>query len=865
MRVESVGYTRSDEDNAPLYRSIAELYQMGPVLWIGEAHGFKAKLYGWTINAGQDILQPFNIDSAEALTGQGSFLWISSSYGKIYKWIPQSPMPQSPDFDLSASVGSLVRVKSLCWAGNILLIGSEDGRLFSWKENDTSQKLIRGFGAAIKAIAADGETLWVGTYKGLYRLQNWQRSSDQSSDQPFLLPDKKVRSLFQTDKAMWIGMQDEGLYRWDKQPNSDAIPILPDVESVYSLFGNQSTLWVGTEKGLLKIEGLDSPWTGKINPKSDLAELKGGQYLTWEVSNYDWRATPQTLFQQVIIDGQQVATKASGINYDAENNLFSYYIDPSKDIVGSTIEIRATDLTNSTILFSHKVVPSAGTSSSGLMKLLMWILGSTASFIVAFAGALLALKVLKRDDENVFSRTWLISVAADILNKLPGTGRRYLFLGYNQRVAGLKQVREAAGNYYSLPAESSDGKVILPKQAEGSDEDELINEVIKSLGPQQPVLIVGKGGAGKSTFLSRLAHLAVTDQLGPSMAGYIPLFIPASDYSINLLGAIADTLRQRDRLGVNLEIIESQLQSGKFLILFDGVSDIPAGDDKRNFYDEIIRTARNADYSNSRFVISSRPFEGITGDVHSFTLQPLNAQTVLTLLDSYNLSDAKKNQVKLQLRSFGSKPIEPLLFSMILKQGDDEQLGTTRADIYERYFKRQLRLGEGVNDNRDLWDAWLYALQALANWTFIETGKRGIGLPHDLLIENIRGDQEEAENIKGLLNRLHQYFDFTITAPKLLNKLQESRLLQKERRWRFTHDTFEEYFAACRIITYFDRNNKWPSLDPWKVTPSQIEEFLDILDFVRQMTEDEFRRRMIECDLPAQWKERLSEKISLAR
>jgi len=66
-----------------------------------------------------------------------------------------------------------------------------------------------------------------------------------------------------------------------------------------------------------------------------------------------------------------------------------------------------------------------------------------------------------------------------------------------------------------------------------------------------------------------------------------------------------------------------------------------------------------------------------------------------------------------------NRPIEPLLLVMALEQGSAENVSSTRAQLYERYFRRLLR----VENNQIAWEGWRTALEELANWFLINTGK----------------------------------------------------------------------------------------------------------------------------------------------
>ena len=234
---------------------------------------------------------------------------------------------------------------------------------------------------------------------------------------------------------------------------------------------------------------------------------------------------------------------------------------------------------------------------------------------------MIALLCLARNrGSTVFSRGWLIKIAAKPLLMTPGLGRGIIFLGYYHRLIKLGAVERASKNYFGLPAEDSAGSTILP-DATG---ESLHQRISRSLLPQEPVIVIGNGGAGKSTLLARWAFLALKGQLPSNLGSSRPVLVSASYYENNLIKAVADTLRERDGVALDEETTLAQLQSSNFLILFDGLSEVVG--DKQQAFREIIRTARHADFKNCRFLISTRPLEGIPPEICAFHLKPLSSE-----------------------------------------------------------------------------------------------------------------------------------------------------------------------------------------------------------------------------------------------
>jgi hypothetical protein len=490
------------------------------------------------------------------------------------------------------------------------------------------------------------------------------------------------------------------------------------------------------------------------------------------------------------------------------------------------------------------------------------------SIVVTFFGFLLAFLVFflsaSRFGTTVFSRSWLRNSASKFSQAFPGLFKRVIFIGYKNRLLAYREIDAVRSNeYFGLPAIDSFGNNILPDK-NGHNLDDAI---VKALEPRKPVIVIGNGGAGKSTLLARWVFLSLNNQLSPLLKGFRPILITPPYYDGNLLEAITVVLRERDRVGVNTSDVHAQLESGKFLILFDGISEME-GDQAKGLQD-ILRIARNAEYENCRFLLTSRPGFIIQPDIPVFRLQPLTPKIIKGILPRYQLGKEREYQISQQLDRLEMKTIEPLMFSMILAQSEGIFYSNTRSQLYERYFRRLLKL----DSDTSTWNGWKAALEILAKWFTLETGRRGVGIPHEKLVSQI-------EEIK-LPHRLEKNYHLIVKDGwELLMRLNSAGLLTEGRRWRFKHDTFEEYFAANYLISQLVSkedfpNISWdevfPEISSWVESDDQQRSFLNILRFIREIAEDKneedgkgIENILIKADLPLLWKNALQQKMTEA-
>jgi hypothetical protein len=247
-------------------------------------------------------------------------------------------------------------------------------------------------------------------------------------------------------------------------------------------------------------------------------------------------------------------------------------------------------------------------------------IGVLLTYVLGIGAVLL---IWWRKGGEFFSRSWLLKLAAKPLLITPGLGKCVLFLGYKKRLMDRPEIAKAAKNYFGLPARKPNGDDILP-DAYG---DNLHTAIAEALEPQQPVIAVGKGGAGKTTLLSRLAYLALLNGLPVSLNGYRPILVPSEYYEGNFLAAITSVLRKRHGVPLDENMVQAQLETGKFLILFDGISEIE-GDQSKGLR-EILIFAQNSDYKNNRFVFTSRPSFDFSSELSVFQLNPLTPDVII--------------------------------------------------------------------------------------------------------------------------------------------------------------------------------------------------------------------------------------------
>jgi len=481
---------------------------------------------------------------------------------------------------------------------------------------------------------------------------------------------------------------------------------------------------------------------------------------------------------------------------------------------------------------------------------LFWAVTSILGLLFTYTAGIIALIVsASRSGSKIFARSWLTRLASKPLSITPRIANWALFLGYKERLMKLRDVEHASERYFGLPAIDMMGKLI-PPDAVG---ESLHSAIMKSVDTQKPLVITAKGGGGKTTLVNRLAYLMIKNLLFHEFTDYQPILVTSTFYEGDLLDAITKVLRERDGVAVDRNITRAQLESGNFLILFDGVSEVEGNQNLA--LKEMLETASHADYRSCRFVFTTRPGLNIGDDINALTLQPLTSETIKSELLPRFANKKQEKQILKHLDKFVSKPIEPLLFSMLLEQGNDESAISTRSQLYERYFRKLLLVdNEKSKELGDwIWRGWCFVLGAFAKWMNLDSGYRGVGLVHETLVK-FMSKKESWFTMNSLLDEAIFLYNFPEKDKlKLLDTLRASRILKEDKRWRFEHDTFEEYFVAMHIIRLI-REDVFPDFNVWSITDAQAESFLGVIEFLKEMADKETIEILLRANLPTLWK-----------
>ncbi|MEH1949657.1 MAG: NACHT domain-containing NTPase [Nostoc sp.] len=329
------------------------------------------------------------------------------------------------------------------------------------------------------------------------------------------------------------------------------------------------------------------------------------------------------------------------------------------------------------------------------------------------------------------------------------------------------------------------------------------------------LMVLGKPGAGKTTFLKYLAMQCIEVRF---QANRVPLFITLKDFAeapkkVDILEFIA---QQLSSCGINHAsvTVEKLLRQGKGLVLLDGLDEVREEDTKR-----VLRQIREFSdlFHTNQFVITCR-IAAKEYTYQSFTEVEMadfdEKQIAIFAQNWFQLTDPVKSQRFIQ-KLKDNKPIQelassPLLLTLLcLVFGDSGDFPANRSELYQ----------EGLNVLLKKWDAKrnIERDQVYKNLSLQrkEDLLSQIGLTtfeqKDYFFKQKMLEEYIANFIRNLRDANTEVEVLRLDSEAVLKSIEAQHGLLVERAkgiYSFSHLTFQEYFTAREIVV----NATWESL-----------------------------------------------------
>lgn len=329
---------------------------------------------------------------------------------------------------------------------------------------------------------------------------------------------------------------------------------------------------------------------------------------------------------------------------------------------------------------------------------------------------------------------------------------------------------------------------------------------LEAVQGHRKLMIWGKPGAGKTTFLKYIAMECLAEQLGTDC---LPIFLSLKEFAEKpgkpeLLHYIKHKFVDA---GVKAEIIEKLLSHGKGLILLDGLDEVLEKDSRR-VISQIQQLADHFHYGKNQFLITCRIaakeylFQGFREvEVADFDEEQIQV-FVTKWFQSKNPAKAEKFIEKLAdnepIQELASSPL--LLTLLCLVFGKLPNFPHNRAELYEEGVDILLKNWDGERDiERDQVYKNLSAKRKedLLSLIALETFKQG-----NYFFKQKIAETYIAQFIENLPDAKSDPEALRLDSEEVLRSIEANHGLLVTRAkgiYSFSHLTFQEYFATRKL------------------------------------------------------------------
>ncbi len=328
---------------------------------------------------------------------------------------------------------------------------------------------------------------------------------------------------------------------------------------------------------------------------------------------------------------------------------------------------------------------------------------------------------------------------------------------------------------------------------------------LAAVGQHSKLMILGKPGAGKTTFLKRIA---IQCKLGQFLADHVPIFITLKDFAEarkkpSLLQFINDQFILNEIS--DQEITKTLLRQGRVIVLLDGLDEVRQADN-----DRVLKEIRDfsTQYDANYFVITCRiaskeyTFERFTEiEVADFE----DRQIAEFATKWFKAKDPKKAKHFIQ-KLRGNQRIKelatnPLLLTLLcLLFGESTDFPSNRAELYEEGVEVLLKKWDGTRSiERDLVYHKLSQKRKadLLSKIALKTFEQGNYFFKERLVEEYISNY-----IENLPDAKTDPQALLLDSKAVLKSIEAQHGLLVERAsgiYSFSHLTFHEYFTARGI------------------------------------------------------------------
>ena len=412
-------------------------------------------------------------------------------------------------------------------------------------------------------------------------------------------------------------------------------------------------------------------------------------------------------------------------------------------------------------------------------------------------------------------------------------GRWKLYRQYRNKLLNKNELKKSVKYYVDLPY-TADRDLPNGEASHETNEAPKLSYLFDRLEPSNRIVVVSDGGTGKTTLCAYLAFRCLKERRLYRKRYLQPVVIDGLSYAGDIEATIIEALNNNSAY-VNKTIVESQLAAGNLLIIFDGVTEVLGSHAPEASSRNLPSFIRN--YKNTPFIFTSRselpgPLQEALGDLTTIQLSTIDDQTVDLFLRQHLKKEGEvvdENVVKELTRQIQlhDLPCIPLLLKIAVDvYQPKEKPPNHKAELFQRYIEKVLRPDATTIKHPEGLEL---AIQHLVRETYIRSGgDRAMTLKQGVkLLGQIKDD------LAG--------YDIKDSPMDLLDILTGAGVYwQVRKHFRFLHDSFESYFAACALQVDFDEKQDELIKRSWG-----NERFKETWEFLFEMISDPHDRERL--------------------
>ncbi|MBD2294351.1 HEAT repeat domain-containing protein [Anabaena sphaerica FACHB-251] len=342
-------------------------------------------------------------------------------------------------------------------------------------------------------------------------------------------------------------------------------------------------------------------------------------------------------------------------------------------------------------------------------------------------------------------------------------------------------------------------QIIEPKQRQNeiSEKTERLSvlEGLRKYAANESVLLIGRPGAGKSTTLARLLVESAKEAL-QNQQSQIPVLVELRYYKDYYKTSVLDLVQaflKRHKLRLDISTLEDLLFEGQFLLLMDGINELPDDNARTN----IKLFCR--DNSHTPMIFTTRDGGDDLGIRKKLEMQPLSDIEVQRFIDDCMPGQTREilQQLRDRLRELGQTPLVMWMLYFIFQKTQDVPLSSGAAlreftQLYERKSKDDVPVTEKSR-------RWWSGLLAHLAFEMMQADK-----PTDFRLSI---SEKEAE--KNFGEFLQGKDELPASLAKIcLKDLLKHHLIQRNPQndeIEFCHQLLQEYYAAESLLQRLDQ------------------------------------------------------------